>query len=300
MNNNLITRYLQRLNLDNATFSQIIHSDAIVAIVYKITQPTNINSILKICARPEEYLRERYFLEKFKDILPVPKIIKTIEPEENLHGALLLEYLPGEPLKTITITPELVYELGLQLARIHSSRESGYGDLIQPDSLTPNPRAYFSQQFETGFAECSKHLPKKLLDQCREYYEKNIDLLISVDGPCIVHRDFRPGNIIAHNNKLLGIIDWATSRASFAQEDFRSLEHNWDWHNNSNTKNNFLAGYTSVRPVPDYDTIMPLLRLTRSLDILGFTLKRNTWQSTNAGIYQFERNFLDTFFSKLL
>ena len=27
------------------------------------------------------------------------------------------------------------------------------------------------------------------------------------DGPCIVHRDFRPGNLMALNNQIQGVID---------------------------------------------------------------------------------------------
>lgn len=293
----LITFYQERLNLQDTTFSRIVHDDAIVAIVYKITQPTGKTFILKICTRPEEYFRELYFLKHFAHILPVPQIINVIEPEETIHGAILMSLLPGAPLKITDITDKLAYELGSLFARIHLNRTTGYGDLIQPNNLTPDPRVYFSQQFETGFAECSGHLPTKLLEQCRNYYNTHVNLLTSVDGPCIVHRDFRPGNVIVHKNKISGIIDWATSRASFAEEDFRSIEHCWDWATNPASKTNFLAGYASIRPVPNYNTIMPLLRLTRSLDIIGFTLKRNTWQSSNAHVYQFERQFLDTFFS---
>jgi Ser/Thr protein kinase RdoA (MazF antagonist) len=293
----LITLYLQRLNLHNATFSRIIHDDAIVAIVYKIMQPTGIAFVVKICTRPEEYLREVYFLKHFANKLPVPHIIQTIAPEANIHGAILMSYLPGAPLKITDITNELAYEIGSQFARIHSNRTAGYGDLIEPKNLTPDPRVYFSQQFETGLSECSQHLPPELLEQCRNYYNTHLDLLTTVDGPCIVHRDFRPGNLMIHDNKLQGIIDWSTSRASFAEEDFRTIEHNWDWSINPASKTSFLAGYASIRPVPNYTTIMPLLRLSRSLDILGFTLKRNTWQSTNAHVYKHERQFLDTFFS---
>ena len=50
--NDLIALYQQRLNLQNAIFSRIDHDDAMVAIVYKITQAGGLNLILKICTRP--------------------------------------------------------------------------------------------------------------------------------------------------------------------------------------------------------------------------------------------------------
>ena len=226
----------------------------------------------------------------------MPQVIQVIEPAETIHGALLLEYLAGETLKISDLTNELAYELGSQFAHIHLSRTTGYGDLIHPDTLTPDPRDYFLLQFEMGLKECSTHLPQELLAKCQKYFNTHVNLLTTVDGPCMVHRDFRPGNIIVHDNKLQGIIDWATSRSSFAEEDFRSLEHAWKWPT-ATSKKDFLAGYASIRPIPDYSVIMPLLRLTRSLDTLGFTIKRNTWQTSNAHVYQFERQFLNKFFS---
>jgi hypothetical protein len=58
-----ITLYQKRLHLQNATFSRIDHEDATVAIVYKITQSTGKELILKICERTNDYLREVYFLK---------------------------------------------------------------------------------------------------------------------------------------------------------------------------------------------------------------------------------------------
>ncbi len=67
--NNLITFYQQRLDFQNAAFSRIDHDDAMVAIVYKITQPNGLQLILKICERPNDYLREVYFLQFFAALL---------------------------------------------------------------------------------------------------------------------------------------------------------------------------------------------------------------------------------------
>jgi hypothetical protein len=53
---NLITLYKQRLNLHGATFIRIDHDDAMVAIVYKVTEPTGLPLILKISTRTQDYL----------------------------------------------------------------------------------------------------------------------------------------------------------------------------------------------------------------------------------------------------
>ena len=294
--NNLITFYKQHFNLQNATFSRIDHEDAMVAIVYKVTQPTGLQLILKICTRAKDYWRELYFLKHFADTLPVPRILEVMQPEANIHGAILMHFFPGHLLTAADFTDSMAYEIGSLLAHIHQSRVPCYGDLIQPQDLYPDPHTYFTLKFEEGFAECSDNLPKTLLKQCRHYYDTHIHLLSAADGPCMVHRDFRPGNIMVHDGKLQGIIDWASGRASFAQEDFCPMEHG-EWPTNLHNKKSFLAGYASVRAVPDYSSMMPLLRLSRAFATIGFMLKSGTWDNSHARVYQFNRLFLETLFS---
>lgn len=295
---NSVTFYQQHLNLHNAIFSCIEHADAMVAVVYKITQPNGTQLILKICERLNDYLREVYFLKFFADKLPVPRIIQLVEPEIGVHGAILMEYLPGTLLTTTDFTDALAYEAGLLLANIHINRVAGYGDLIHPQGLVPDPRVHFTLKFEEGLDECNNHLPKTLIDQCRSYYDAHLSLLNSVDGSCIIHRDFRPGNMIVNGGKMRGIIDWSSARASFAEDDFCSMEHG-EWTFNPTRKKSFLSGYASIRPVPTYDAIMPLLRLNRAIATIGFTVKRGTWENSHARVYGYNRHFLETFLKSL-
>lgn len=294
---NSITLYQQRLNLQDATFSRIDHEDAMVALVYKMTLAPATELILKICTRTNDYFREVYFLNHFTGIVPVPRIIQVVQPEEGVKGAILMECLPGALLKIADFTGTLAYEMGACLARIHLNRQAGYGDLIQPQDLCPDPAFHFTLKFEEGFEECKNHLPKTLLDKCRQYYDSHLHLLASVDGPCIVHRDFRPGNVLVHDGKLQGIIDWASARSSFAEEDFCSMEHG-EWSDHPTNKKSFLAGYASVRPVPEYGDIMPLLRLSKAFATIGYTVKIGTWDSTHSRVYQFNRRFLEAFWDK--
>lgn len=291
----LAALYQQRLNLQNSNFSRIEHDDAMVAIVYRITQPSGPQLILKICPRDEDFRREAYFLKYCVDKLPVPHVVQVVSPEEGIHGAILMEYFPGEVLKTSNVTEALAYEIGMLLAKIHLNPAAGYGDLTQPDGLTLDSRVYFTLKFEEGIDECMHHLPETLVEQCRCYYDTHIHLLASVDGPCMIHRDFRPGNVIVHEGKIQGIIDWAGGRGSFAEEDFCPMEH-WEWSMNPDRKKSFLAGYASIRPVPDYNAIMPLLRLSRALNVVGFTVKHGIWKTSYARAYEFNRRFLETFF----
>lgn len=288
----LIKFYKQHLNLQDATFSPIVHADALVAIVYKITHSDGAHAILKICPRVNDFLREVYFLKYFADKLPVPRIIETVEPKQDVYGAILMEYFQGELLKLADLSDKIAYEMGQMLALIHLNRTSGYGDLTQPESMEASARDYFTSRFENDYNECVGHLPEDLLSKCRKYFDEHIHLLNAVDGPCIIHRDFRPGNIIINQGKIMGIIDWASARSSFAQEDFCAMEHG-NWSRDASSKEAFLAGYAVIRPVPDYKELMPLLRVRRALATIGFTVKHNTWSGSNADLYRFNRDFLE-------
>lgn len=295
---NLIAVYKERLNLQDATFVPIVHDDAIVAKVYKIIQLDGKQSILKVCARKQDYLRELYFLEYFNGQLPVARIIQVVKPAEGIDGAILMEYFSGVLLNPRDYTEELAYEIGAILARIHLNRATGYGDLTQPNTLHSDPAIHFSSKFEEGLDECSDNLPKELLNQCRYYYGTYINLLTTVDGPCIIHRDFRPGNVVIKNGKLQGIIDWASGRASFAEEDFCPLELG-EWGTDPINKNFFLAGYASIRPIPNYTAIMPLLQLHRTIATIGYTVKTGIWSGSHAHLYKINREFLEGFFNKV-
>jgi tRNA A-37 threonylcarbamoyl transferase component Bud32 len=290
-----IALYQQHLNLKDAVFTRIDHNDAMVAIVYKIFQPSGLHYILKICTRIGDYLREVHFLKYFADSLPVPRVIRLIPPESNVSGAILMECLSGSILKATDLTDEIAYSLGSILARIHLNRVSVYGDLTQPQDLSPDPRVHFTLKFEEGLAECNNHLPKNLIKECRYYLDKHLHLLSAIDGPCIIHRDFRPGNVIVDSCQIKGIIDWSSGRAGFAEEDFCSMEHGL-WSTHPESKKAVLGGYASIRPIPHYDILMPLLRLNKALATVGFMVKRGIWKDNHSGLYQTNRQFIENFF----
>lgn len=291
----LSSLYRERLNLEHAQFILIDHEDAMVATVFKVILENGKQLILKICSRTGDYLREAYFLNYFSRKLPVPHLIQLIPPETNLHGAILMECLPGELLTIEGLNDNSAYAIGSFLGRMHRERVKGYGDLTDPSSLSIDPRIPFTKKFEEGLEECADHLPATLLEKCRQYYDRHIDSLGMADGPCMIHRDFRPGNLIINHGEIQGIIDWSSARGGCAEEDFCPLAFG-EWSTSSSYKNFFLAGYASIRNVPDYHRILPLLRLSRAIGAIRFTVKRGTWQGKGAKIYQHHRQYLESFF----
>lgn len=278
---------------EQATFTKIDHEDGLVAFVYKVDMGKG-EFILKICPRSNDFLREAFFLDYFADKISVPKIIDRVEPDKEIAGALLIEYLTGSLLRESEFSNDLGFEIGASLARIHFEKTPGYGDPVLKN-LHSDPRIYFSFKFDEGLKECYNHLPKVLTEKCSKYYEDHLFLFDQVDGPCIVHRDFRPGNLIVNQGELQGIIDWASARYSFAEEDFCSVEQENFWPGFDNKA--LLKGYESVRSLPNYKPLMPLLKLNKAIATLGFLIKTGLWKGKSSKLYQLNRHFLDNFFS---
>lgn len=291
--------YRAIFDLHDTRFTKITHSDSIVAIVYKIQRNDGTNCILKICEQPEHYYKELYFLRLFADKLPVPRIIKVAPPAKNIHGAILMECLQGEILAATNLTPTLGFTIGALLAQIHQYRTVEFGDPTKPKSLLNDPRTYFAAKFNESFSECRKGLSSKLLSKCALYYQRNHDHLLAVDGPCIIHRDFRPGNVLVHKGHVSGIIDWASGRFGFAEDDLCSVEIG-EWGRASFAPRiAILRGYQSVRPLPNYSAVMPLLILNRALAVIGFTVKMGTWNNRDADLYQHYKGLLQQMSSKM-
>ena len=288
-------KYQELLNLDEDTeFIKIDHDEGMVATVYKVLERSGRSHILKICESHFDYANEVYFLGCFSKQILVPKVIRTVPPGEENLGALLIEYLPGNLLTPHTITQKIAFEVGKSLAIIHENKTNGFGYLNRNLDLSPDPTLHFKAKFEEGIDECKGHLPDDTIFKSLNYFNNSLNLLEKVDGPCIIHRDFRPGNIIIHQDSLRGIIDWSSARSGFAEDDFCSIEHG-EWRNFNSYKNIFLDGYQSIRTVPHYKAIIPLLRLNRAIALIGFTVKRNTWNNIHVRPYKFNREYIDMF-----
>lgn len=291
-----IKKYKQSLKLsDEVRFTKITHEDAMVADVYKI-EGGHVPMVLKICSRFHDYKNEIYFLNHFSKQIQVPKILANLEPGSEIYGAILMEFLPGNFLTPKLINHNIAFEIGRSLAIIHENKTDGFGYLNRNLNLTLNPITHFKEKFEESLNECKNHLSDYFISKIESYLQESLHLLKDVDGPCMIHRDFRPANIMVDNDTLIGIIDWSSARSGFAEDDFCSIEHG-EWEDFNGHKTAFKEGYKSIRKIPDYGSLIPLLRLNRAIAVIGFTVKRGTWQNTNAKAYQFNRNFLDNFFS---
>ncbi len=205
-----------------------------------------------------------------------------------------MECLPGDVLNFFTFTHEMAFKMGELLAQLHEIRTENYGDLIIPDQKS-DPIKEMWNYINESVSECKDVVSSSLLDSCLKFLEKNMVKPEDFDGPCIVHRDYKPGNVVAYQNNITGLIDWESSKSSFAEEDFARMD-NIIWDRDLSSKKPFLDGYSSVRKLPNIEEVMPLLRVSKCLGAIGFTIARKTWQTRDKDIYKRNLSFLMTFF----
>ncbi|CRX37607.1 phosphotransferase family protein [Estrella lausannensis] len=291
----LISHFRPRLNIPDASFTLIEHDNAMVALVYLVAGEGGQQFILKISPKAEDYKREKLLLNHFSGIIPVPRLFKELEPFDSYPGALLMERIPGTLLTNKTLSEEIAFEAGAILAKIHLFRIHGFGDPVNPETLSLDPKDYFAKKFEEGLSECTGNLSESLLKKCRIYFQEQLPLLDSADGPCIAHRDFRPANILTDGNKITGVIDWAGGRSGFAEEDFCPIEDG-SWGMDEKQLQAFRRGYKTVRPLPATDKTLSLMQLSKAIATVGFTVKKGTWNTKNKGTYLRYLRWIELFF----
>jgi hypothetical protein len=70
------------------------------------------------------------------------------------------------------------------------------------------------------------------------------------------------------------------------------------WSQNHTYKKALLKGYASSRPLPNYIELISLLGLSKTIGIIGFTVKRKTWNNIHFRPYHKHRLYLEEFFKQ--
>lgn len=287
--------YINKLNLQPTKTTKIDDAESISSTVYKITLKDNKKLILKISYSKQRYNRETYFLNKLKNLIPVPKIINSIEPTEEKNGAILMEFLNGHILPPQNLSDKQSFEMGKLLAQIHNHRGQHYGDIAN-NKIYKDPLKELFDNFDESLTECKDVINPLLLKKSEEYFKSKMLKIKIFDGPCIIHRDFKPGNIIFDkDNEILGLIDWENSKYGFASEDFIRMDQ-LIWQNKPKTKKYFLDGYSKIRKLPSLKELLPLLRVCGAFGAIGFTVARNKWETEYKYIFDANLNFIINFF----
>ncbi|MCB0167393.1 MAG: aminoglycoside phosphotransferase family protein [Anaerolineae bacterium] len=252
---------------------------------YILTLQGGDKLILRIMANRSFWNAEQYALETLKGVLPVPHILKAGELNSNCYW-LLLTHLAGSNLRdVIAFCPEsLFFEAGQMLSMIHSRLFPNYGkwdteSFIEFDSPWTS---FLRSLLDREVAFLSEHnlLSAKLFDKIYEVFEELKDLACFVREPRLIHRDFKPENILVTriNEKwqITGILDFEHAQIGEAVWDFARVFDRF-FLPAPRSESYFLAGYTSIRPLPSLDEARVICQLVDSLGCIRWGYENADW-----------------------
>ncbi len=208
----------------------------------------------------------------------VPSAEGTTAFEYEGHLWSLAPHLPGEPPSAASVP--LRHVMGRLLAGLHRDLESamepgqrpGAGKVweldlrVQPATdLTFNALlAEFARDHNDLAAAIRRHRYRNLRELARLYYQ---DL---PDRP--IHGDFAPWNLLFHEGRLSGVIDWDQSRQDALACDIAPLLLPFQPLEPALCRALF-EGYEAVRPLSDLEWgLMPALVRASALSWISFLL----------------------------
>ncbi|MCM3746085.1 aminoglycoside phosphotransferase family protein [Paenibacillus pasadenensis] len=247
---------IKKLKLDVLNIEDV--PDSFSSEVYKLTLFNRENVYVKIPFNKDKLFRELKVLEILKGVLPVPEVLDVWDGDENISGAMLLAEIRGVPCPK-QIDEQLAFKIGMYHAMLHEVKAPGYGNYGKDGVrlLEHNDwRLHIKRNFEMWEEPCKEILEPELYEACLSRFEVLFAALPEPDGPCVVHMDFRPGNILVNGSEVAGIIDFESARAGSSEVDFTKVNR-YIWQVNPGTKEAYTAGYQTVRPMLDLETVLP-------------------------------------------
>ncbi|WP_409299390.1 aminoglycoside phosphotransferase family protein [Peribacillus sp. SCS-26] len=207
--------------------------------------------------------------------MPVPQVLDLWEGDEEQPGALLLSALPGAPC-TGVITESTAYEIGLNHASLHEVPIEGYGHDTAAafiEMKNQDWRLYVSESFHSILEECRDITGGALYAESMRHFEGLFPSLPEPDGPCLVHYDFRSGNILVKDSKVTGIVDFESSRGGASEVDFTKV-NSWFLEGNPSLMNAYKSGYESIRKLPPLEQLLPFYTFFDALGSVNWCKKR--------------------------
>ncbi|WP_160687724.1 aminoglycoside phosphotransferase family protein [Clostridium sp. C2-6-12] len=263
--------------------------------VYILTLEGGKKVVLKIPFNSEKFEREKKALELLSGKVSVPKVIKYYNGDSLIPGALLISYINGTPLAG-NVTEELAYQMGIMLARIHNIHLKKYGK-IETEGEKDKQSVYLDNlkiMYTKNKVFCEKVMDPKKLSICDEIFNYYHEKLPILGEPCLLHSDYRMGNILVNGSEVVGIIDFEVANGGVADEDFSILE-NEVFNVYAGTRESFLEGYKSIKQLPDLDNTLPFYKFLTAFTRIGWCIKRS---KTNESFYFEFNNQIDRIIDK--
>lgn len=140
--------------------------------------------------------------------VPEPEVYWVLQPEDELGGGFIMEWIEGEALGArivrseayAEIRPKLAFECGQIMARIHAIDLEETGLKQHLADISP---AEFVAQTWTRYK--ALNTPQPMIDYAARWLTDNLPVSFE---PALVHNDFRNGNFMLSPQGVTAVLDW--------------------------------------------------------------------------------------------
>lgn len=240
--------------------------------VYKIKLMDQRVVYIKIPYSRLKREREYTVLERLHHELPVPQVLDYWEGNEQSTGAFLLSAINGLPI-TGKVDAALAYDIGVHQAKMHAivPNEQDFKSAVSNEYHQWSE--FIEKQFYSFAEDVKEVIDPTLYEQSLKYFDHHQKSLPAPDGPSFIHMDYRPGNILIHENKVAGIIDFESTRIGSTEIDFTKINRDI-FMKYPGTLEAFQQGYTSIRPLIDLQLVLPFYRFVDAFNSIGWCKRR--------------------------
>lgn len=144
------------------------------------------------------------------------------EGNEDVTGALLLSAINGVPI-TERVDTALAYDIGVHHAMLHAIVPNEQDFKSSVSYVYGQWSEFIKRQFYSFAEDVKEVIEPRLYEQSLKHFKRQLKLLPSPDGPSFIHMDFRPGNILVHENQVAGVIDFESVRIGATEMDFTKI-----------------------------------------------------------------------------
>jgi aminoglycoside phosphotransferase (APT) family kinase protein len=157
-------------------------------------------------------------------------------------AVVVVGYIEGEPLLRLDGAPTLVPQLADQLARIHRV-ECPLDDF----SFLPTQNDLWAAKFATRSAHLDKSLDEERIRDALE----NVWPPAQTNPSCLLHGDYWPGNVLWHDGRIVGVIDWEDAATGDPLADLANARLEVLWAFGSDAMYRFTEEYARHYPAAE-------------------------------------------------
>lgn len=270
----MLNQIIHRFNIDVESVKGV--EDSFSSSVYKCTLADGDHVYVKIPYSSLKLKRELEAYELLAGRISTPRLLDHWEGDEHCVGALLLSELKGTPL-SVHSNQEVAFQVGVLHAKMHAISPSPGRTSTRIKNEFPNWSQFIEYQFYSFAEDVRQVMDERVYRRAIHRFEHMKQSLPAPDGPSFVHMDFRPANIIVDDEQVSGVIDFESVRFGSTEIDFTKLYRDYLQHDDAITLA-YQEGYNSIRPLTDFDLILPFYRFTDAFNSIGWCHRRGLEQ----------------------